>query len=221
MLRYLIFDLDETLYPPNTGLWAALGERIHLFIAERLGVSLDEARALRERYAREFGVTLTGLLREHAIDPDDYLHFVHDLPLADYIQPNAALNGMLARLPLPKVILTNASAEHARRVIAQLGVARHFNRIIDIRALNFINKPQPEAFARALELLNARPQECLFADDLIRNVHAARSMGFLTVLVREAGLDGGAEGRLPDGADYQIPDILGLERVVAGLIGQA
>ncbi len=216
MLRYLIFDLDETLYPPNSGLWEAMGERIHQYIMERLRLSPEEARALRERYAREHGVTLTGLLQEHHVDPEDYLRYVHAVPLADYLQPNAALNGMLARLPLPKAILTNASADHARRVIEQLGVARHFGPIIDIRALNFINKPRPEAFARALEIVNAQPRECLFADDLIRNVQAARALGFVAVLVRETG-----NGQLPDGVDYHIPNILGLERVVAGLIGQA
>jgi putative hydrolase of the HAD superfamily len=216
MLRYLIFDLDETLYPPQSGLWPAIGERINLYMAERLGLSLEQASELRARYAKEYGVTLAGLMKEHHVDPADYLEYVHDLPLARYLQPDAALNGMLARLPLPKAVLTNASAAHAERVLNQLGIARHFTHIVDIHALNFVNKPEPGAYARTLEILGAGPQECLFVDDLPRNLQPAHALGFITVLARES-----ANGALPEGVDYQIPNILGLERIVAGLIGQA
>lgn len=215
MLKHLILDLDETIYPPQSGLWPAIGERINLFIVERLGLSAEQASAMRTRYAQQYGVTLTGLMHEHHVSPTDYLDYVHDLPLDEYLRPDAALNGMLARLPLPKAILTNADAAHAERVLKQLGIARHFNHIIDIQALQLINKPNRAAYERALAILQARPQECLFADDLPRNLQPAREMGMITVLVRESG-----NGALPEGVDYQIPSILGLERVVAGLIGQ-
>ncbi|MCS6911149.1 MAG: pyrimidine 5'-nucleotidase, partial [Anaerolineales bacterium] len=156
MLRYLLFDLDETLYTPQTGLWDAIGERITLYMCERLGLSLEAARALRLRYRQQYGVALAGLLAEHAISPDDYLAYVHDLPLPDYLKPDPQLNAMLSRLPLTKAILTNADADHARRVLEQLGIARHFETIIDIRVLGFVNKPRPEAYERALALLNAQ-----------------------------------------------------------------
>ncbi|MBL8056851.1 MAG: hypothetical protein JNK29_09140, partial [Anaerolineales bacterium] len=130
MLRWLLFDLDDTLYSPATGLWPVIGDRITLYIQDRLGVAPAEALALRRRYAQDYGVTLVGLLRHHHVDADDYLEFVHRVPLADYLRPDPALNGMLARLPLPKAVLTNADAAHASRVLEQLGVARHFRQIV-------------------------------------------------------------------------------------------
>ncbi len=215
MLRYALFDLDDTLYPSNSGLWDAIGERIHLYMIERLGLNPAEVPALRHRYFDAFGTTLNGLRHDFGIDPEDYLAFVHDLPLARYLQPDPALNAMLARLPLTKVIFTNADAPHARRVMERLGVARHFKEIIDIHALTFVNKPEPAAYARALELLAAQPAECLFVEDSQRNLLPARALGMLTVLV------GGAGGlSAPDGVDYWIPNVLGLERIVAGLTGQ-
>lgn len=224
MLRLLFFDLDDTLYSPQTGLWPVIGERITLFIQERLGLPFEAAQALRRRYAQEYGVTLAGLRQHHAIDPDDYLEFVHRLPLENYLQPNPALNGMLARLPLPKAVLTNADAGHASRVLERLGITRHFRQIVDIRALGYINKPRPEAYQRAAELLSVAPAECVLIDDLPHNLPPARALGMVTILVRP--LDGAAPpagqsaGLLPAGVDYQTPDILGVERVLAGLIGQ-
>jgi putative hydrolase of the HAD superfamily len=215
MLRIALFDLDDTLYASRTGLWDAIGERINLFMTERLGLTPQEAAARRRGYLDAFGTTLNGLRHDFGIDPEDYLAFVHDLPLDQYLQRDPALNAMLARLPLTKVIFTNADAAHALRVTERLGVARHFQQIIDIRALDFVNKPEPGAYARACEILSARPAECLFADDARRNLLPARASGMLTVLV------GGAGGPSAlDGVDYWIPDILGLERIVAGLMGQ-
>lgn len=216
MLRYLLFDLDETLYTPQTGLWDAIGERITLYMRERLGLSPEAAQALRLRYRQQYGVALTGLLAEHAINAEDYLAFVHDLPLPAYLRPDPPLNAMLARLPLPKAILTNADAAHARRVLEQLGIARHFGPIIDIRALGFVNKPRREAYERALALLSAQPSECVLIEDLPGNLTPAQALGLLTILVSH----GRGNGVLPAGVDYQVDHILGVERIVAELLGQ-
>ncbi|MCS7016958.1 MAG: HAD-IA family hydrolase, partial [Gemmatales bacterium] len=144
------------------------------------------------------------------------LAYVHDLPLPDYLKPDPQLNAMLSRLPLTKAILTNADADHARRVLEQLGITRHFETIIDIRALNFVNKPRPEAYERALALLNAQAQECVLIDDLPQNLGPAQALGFITILVSH----GRGNGRPPLGVDYQVESILGVERVIAGLLGQ-
>jgi putative hydrolase of the HAD superfamily len=214
MFRYFLCDLDETLYGPETGLWAALRERINAYMTDRLGIPPEAVPALRESYYLRYGTSLTGLQRDYHVDARDYLAYVHDLPLADYLRPNPALNAMLARLPLQKIIFTNADGAHARRVLNQLGITQRFTRIIDIYALEFVNKPQPEACARALRLIGAEAGECLFADDSLRNLLPARELGMLTVLV------GGNHTPPADNVDYHIPNILGLERVVAGLFGQ-
>src|SRR2546421_12883449 len=100
MLRYALFDLDDTLYGSQTGLWSAIQQRINLYLTRRMVSPPAEARRRREHYLHTFGTTLNGLRQEFHVDVEDYLTFVHDLPLADYLQPDPALNGMLARLPL-------------------------------------------------------------------------------------------------------------------------
>ena len=206
MLRYALFDLDNTLYPADSGLWEAIAERINLYMTERMRLSPAEATAIRRRYLTAFGTTLNGLRLEYAIDPLDYLNFVHDLPLASYLRPRPALDAMLGRLPLVKGIFTNADASHAERVLDQLGIRRHFTHIIDILALDFASKPEPLAYRRALDLLGAVPAECLFVEDMARNLLPAHDLGMRTVLV----------GPAPDdhSADYVIPDILDLENIL-------
>jgi putative hydrolase of the HAD superfamily len=114
---------------------------------------------------------------------------------------------MLAQLPLRKVIFTNADAPHAERVLARLGVSRHFERIIDIQALEYINKPDAAAYHRAMDILSARPEECVFVDDSMNNLVPARHMGMITVLV--------GDGKNTAGADYQIRSITELETLPA------
>ena len=219
MLRVLLFDLDDTLYARASGLWPAIGQRINAYMVERMGMRPDVARGLRQVYLETYGTTLNGLRHEHGIDPLDYLAFVHDLPLERYLEPSPELEQMLSRLPQRKVIFTNADAPHAERVIKRLGVAKHFERIVDAHALNFVNKPDPRAYQQLLEMIGATPQECLFADDAARNLQPAHALGMTAVLVSPAG------NALPPGVDYQIDSILELEpllhRLESGLAGEA
>lgn len=196
MLKHVLFDLDNTLYPSDCGLWEAIGRRINLFMMDRLGINSAEVNLLRKRYLDSFGTTLNALRHYHGTDPEEFLAFVHDLPLGEYLRPDEALDGMLARLPVSKVIFTNADAAHARRVLMRLGILRHFDRIIDIYALEFVNKPDPRAYHKALEFLSAHPSECLFADDSPANLVPAREMGMRTVLVGNSGPIGCADIRL-------------------------
>jgi putative hydrolase of the HAD superfamily len=209
MIRHLLFDLDNTLYPQSSGLWEAIGDRINLYMTERLGMHPAEVSRKRDEFLVAFGTTLRALRHHYGIDPDEFLAFVHDLPLGDYISYDAALDEMLQRLPFSKVIFTNADARHARRVLARLGIAKHFERIIDIYALEFINKPDRRAYVRALDYLSARSEECVFVEDSVINIKPARGMGMITVLVRD--------GEAVDGADHQIRKVTELESLLKRL----
>ena len=206
MLRYAIFDLDNTLYPQSSGLWKAIGQRISLFMVQRLGMDPDEVAERRKLYLDAFGTTLSGLRHDYDVDPGDFLNFAHDLPLKEYLCYDPALDEMLQRLPLRKVIFTNADAAHAGRVLEHLGVAGHFERIVDILALEFINKPDPRAYDKLLRMISADPEECLFVEDSVCNLIPARGLGMLTVLV-SAGEDAA-------GAHHVIGSVKELERVL-------
>lgn len=46
-------------------------------------------------------------------------------------------------------------------------------------------KPEPRVYEVLCQTLGARPQDCLFLDDIGRNLKAARALGMRTLLVRE------------------------------------
>jgi putative hydrolase of the HAD superfamily len=180
----LLFDLDDTLYPSGNGLWEAIQKRMNAYITDRLQVPLEETAALRKQYYLEYGTTLRGLQHHHNVDPADYLAYVHDLPLDEYLQPQPEMLRLLESLVQDKWIFTNSDAPHAGRVLEVLGLSGCFSGIVDICALDYQCKPEPAAYQKALAIAgNASPGKCIFFDDSARNLRPARDLGIFTVLV--------------------------------------
>jgi len=198
MIRTILFDLDETLYPPRAGIMGQIRDQILEYICTQLRLPAEEADALRRDYLHTYGTTMRGLQINHQIDPDEYLRYVHDIALQEYLQANRELDAVLAALPQQKVVFTNASREHAERVLGLLGVRRHFARIVDVRDMEYESKPQPAAYQRICDLLGVRPEECLIVEDNVRNLQPAKALGMTTVLVRDGHLGPG------DGVDFAI-----------------
>jgi putative hydrolase of the HAD superfamily len=162
----LFFDLDDTIYPNTNGLWPAIRDRMGEYMAERLGLPRDQIPGLRRTYYETYGTTLRGLQAHHQVDADDYLEYVHNLPLEHYLTPDPGLRALLLGLPQPKWIFTNADAGHARRVLAASNLSDCFNGIIDVRATNFACKPEQQAYQGALVLAAERnPTRCVLFDD--------------------------------------------------------
>lgn len=210
MIDTIFFDLDNTLYPSENGMWQAIRMRIDLYMKERLNIPEQEIPGLRRSYFERYGTTLRGLQIHKHVDPFDYLAYVHDLPLQDYLSPNPQLHQMLMSLPQRRWIFTNADAAHAGRVLKALNLADCFNGIIDIFAMEFACKPQREAFEKAMRIAGETvPGDCMLIDDAPRNLAAARRMGLAAILV--GGEDMTANGVL------HVPDLLSLRSVVPEL----
>ena len=208
VLNYLIFDLDETIYPRDSGLMQAISARISLYMIERLGMDPAEVQRLRRAYWHQYGTTSRGLQLLHGIDLADYMCYVHDVPVQDYIGPDPALDAALAALPQRKVIFTNASQAHARAVLEVVGVARHFEAVYDAFFFGNQSKPAPDAYRRLLSVLGVPGSACLMIEDTARNLRPARSLGMVTALVDPpAGMD-------VDGADYVIERVADVVWVV-------
>ncbi|RPI35253.1 MAG: pyrimidine 5'-nucleotidase [Chloroflexota bacterium] len=188
-MRYttLFFDLDETLYPPGNGLWDAIRDRMNQYMVDRLQLPEEEVQHLRRYYYETYGTTLRGLQRHYNVDASDYLAYVHDLPLQSFLQADSRLVDLLSSLPQRKWIFTNADANHARRVIAALGLSGCFEGIIDVTAIGFACKPEEDAYRLALSIAGeSDPSRCLMLDDSARNLAPAKELGLLTILVGSA-----------------------------------
>ncbi len=179
----LFFDLDDTLYPASSGLWHAIKDRMNLYMLERLGLPENDIPILREQYFKMYGTTLRGLQERHNVDKDDFLAFVHDLPLKDYLTPNRIVRDVIASLPTRNLIFTNADVPHARRVLATLQLDDLFETVVDVNAVAPYCKPMPESFAIAMDLADEPdPRKCVMIDDLPRTTRAALNVGMASLL---------------------------------------
>jgi putative hydrolase of the HAD superfamily len=209
MYKFIIFDLDDTLYARENGLMEEVGRRIQTWLCENMALTWEDAVALRRKYYHQYGTTLGGLIEEHDVDARDYLVYVHDIPLEEYIGPTPALEAMLAAIPLRRVVYTNATAEYARRVLGVLGVTEHFEVVVGIEDVGLLNKPHQEAYERVLVRLDAWGPECIMVEDSARNLNPAKALGMTTVLV----------DALPDwSVDFVVKDVLQVGQVVKELL---
>ena len=205
--RALFLDLDDTLYPRDNGVWHAISRRIQEYMVQRLKFTPEDADQIRATYLSQFGTTLNGLRAHYDVDPFDYLTFVHDVPLETILQPDSNLQQVLAGISMRKIIFTNASQQHAQRVLTLLGITHQIEQIIDIVSLDFINKPDPAAYHRALELSgDPSPRDCVMVDDRANNLVPAGELGFTTILVGSAADSQGLDYCL--GSIYELPKII-------------
>jgi pyrimidine 5'-nucleotidase len=195
----IFFDLDDTLYPSSAGLWNAIKNRMTNYMRERMNIPAAEIPVLREKYYLQYGTTLHGLQRHHQIDVDDYLAYVHDLPLGGYLTPDPVQRAILASLPTRNLIFTNADIHHAERVLAALNLRDLFSAIVDVNTVAPYCKPMPESFAIAMKSAGETdPSRCVMIDDLARTTRAAKSAGIFSILFGGCAINGDANASLSD-----------------------
>ncbi len=180
--RNWVFDLDNTLYPPESDLFAQIDRRMTEFVSRFLSVEPASARILQKHYYLNYGTTLNGLMANHQLSPEDFLDFVHDIDhsvlAADY-----ELKQQISALDGKKIIFTNASNNHALQVLDALGMAELFDEIVDIEATGYVPKPHQSAYDFLVQTHDLVPDETVLFEDLARNLEPAKQMGFFTVLV--------------------------------------
>jgi pyrimidine 5'-nucleotidase len=185
-MRYttLLVDLDETVYPPSSGVWDAISRRMEQYMHERMQFSQAEIPHIRTQLYQQYGTTLRGLQVTYQVDEREFIEFVHDIPVDDLLQPDPLLRQVLMQYPQRKYIFTNADRKHASRVIQRLGLADCFDGIIDIYDIAPFCKPMPEAYQAAIRLSGeTHPERCVFIDDSPRNLAGAMAQGIYTIQV--------------------------------------
>lgn len=180
-IRDWVFDLDNTLYPARD-LYDEIGERMTRYIARAAQVDADEALYLREHYYHEYGATIVGLVRHHAIEARDFLAYVHDADLS-VLTPDPELRALIAALPGRRIVFTNGGGGHGERVLERLGLADLFESVFDIESADLAPKPQRESYDRLIAQRGVRPERAILVEDTLRNLEPAHELGFTTALV--------------------------------------
>lgn len=177
-----VFDLDNTLYPADSNLFAQMDVKMQEFIAKYLGVPQAYARHLQKNYYRQFGTTLAGMMSVHKMEPTDFLEYVHDLDLAN-VPENPRLSDAIDRLPGRKLIFTAGSRKHAENVAGKIGILDHFEDIMDIVDADFHPKEQAGAYDLFLKKHGVTATEAAMFEDMPHNLVVPHTLGMKTVLV--------------------------------------
>jgi len=205
-MHCILFDLDNTLYPPRCDLFSLIDKRINSYVHEVVWIPLAEVDVLRRRYWQDYGVTMQGLMRHHQVDPEDYLHYVHDVDVTSRLQADPELRRILMSLPQAKVVFTNSSRAHTDRVLEALGIDDLFERVFDIRVADYLPKPYFEPYHRVLEQLGVTGDRCIMVEDSVANLKPAKELGMATILVGKADVEPFVDCHLAE--VLQLPDAL-------------
>lgn len=181
-IRTWIFDLDNTLYPPEARLFDQIEVRMTDWLMATLGLDRREADALRRHYWQRYGTTLAGLMREHGVDPAPYLHEVHEIDL-DALVPDPKLAAAIEALPGRRIVYTNGSAPYALRVLARREIGHLFDAVYGVEHAGYRPKPERCAFEAILAADESEPETAAIFEDDPRNLEEPAALGMRTVLV--------------------------------------
>jgi putative hydrolase of the HAD superfamily len=198
-----VFDLDNTLYRADNGIFAQIESRMTDYVERCLKLPRDEARAVQKALYRAHGTTLNGLMCEHAVDAEDYLAYVHDIDLGE-LGTDTRLVQAITALPGRRHIFTNGCRNHAARILTRIGMEGLFDTLWDIRSIAFVPKPQAAAYTSVVAAGGFDPAHAAMFDDIPRNLVAARALGMTTVLVRNDDVPWASHGPQMDVADTDI-----------------
>ena len=180
--KFWIFDLDNTLYSGETRVFEQVDKRMSKYISEKLNVGILEAKEIQKNYFYKYNTTLNGMMKNHKIEANEFLEFVHDIDI-DFLKKDVPLGEELRKLEGKKIIFTNGSKKHALNVTQRIGIDQYFDDIFDIVDCNFIPKPKMEPYEKLVKKHKIDPNLCVLIEDIARNLKPAYEMGMKTVWI--------------------------------------
>ncbi len=182
-----IFDLDNTLYSADSGIFQQVHDLMGKFVSNHLNIEMKDAKILQKKYYKQHGTTLRGMMDNHGVDPDYFLSEVHKL---DYsiVNSNKELNDQLNKLNGKKIIYTNANMQHTLDVLEQIELTNFFDEIFDIKMADYIPKPEITPYEQIIKKYNLKPNSCAMFDDIAKNLVPAKKVGFTSIWI-DAGYE--------------------------------
>lgn len=183
-----IFDLDNTMYDINLGLFKKISNRITDFIMSKYSLDIDQAKKIQKEYYLKYGLTLRGLIVEKKLEPEEFLDYVHDVEHPE-LEKNDQLISKIRILEGKKIIFTNATLNHAKKILKILELEHDFDQIIDIKDLEYIPKPDKRSYKKLLECLNLNKEnldKTIFFEDTVKNLIPAKELGITTVWMKNS-----------------------------------
>ena len=181
-IKFWLFDLDNTLYSGDTKVFDQVDKKMSFFISKKLNVDIAEAKKIQKSYFHEYNTTLNGMIKNHKINAEEFLDFVHDVDL-NFLKRDLNLKNEISNLIGKKYIFTNGSRAHASNVTKRIGIENIFDGVFDIVDSEFIPKPSIEPYKKIIQKYGIDPEYCIFIEDIARNLKPAHELGMKTVWI--------------------------------------
>ena len=191
---YWIFDLDNTLYCANSGIFNQIHKKMGEFISNNLNLNLEQAKKLQKKYFIINGTTLRGLMINHKINPNEFLEYVHNINF-DIIKPDKKLNNLLNKIPGKKIVFTNADSTYVKKILNKLNLNETFDDIFDIEKADYIPKPDIKTYKKLIKTYGLDVKKTILFDDIPNNLIPASNLGVTTVQIYNKNLDKELNGR--------------------------
>ena len=181
-IKYWLFDLDNTLYSGDTKVFDQVDKKMSFYVSKKLNISLEEAKKIQKNYFQEYNTTLNGMIKNHKINAEEFLDFVHDVDL-NFLKKDLNLQNEISNLTGKKYIFTNGSRAHASNVTKRIGIEKLFDGVFDIVDSDFVPKPSIEPYKKIIQKYGIDPEYCIFIEDIARNLKPAHELGMKTVWI--------------------------------------
>ena len=181
-IKYWLFDLDNTLYSGDTKVFDQVDKKMSFYVSKKLNISLEEAKKIQKNYFQEYNTTLNGMIKNHKINAEEFLDFVHDVDL-NFLKRDLNLQNEISNLIGKKYIFTNGSKAHASNVTKRIGIENLFDGVFDIVDSDFVPKPSIEPYKKIIQKYGIDPEYCIFIEDIARNLKPAHELGMKTVWI--------------------------------------
>jgi putative hydrolase of the HAD superfamily len=186
-----LFDLDNTLHDASHAIFGMIDQRMSAAVAQALDLPHDQADALRQRYWKRYGATAIGLARHHNVNLRQFLATCHDFDVGPLVRAETGLKARLRDLPGTRIVLTNAPAHYARRVLKALGVLQEFDGLWAIDHMMPMGLPRPKPSLGLMRQIVARlgvpAHRIILVEDTLRNLKSARHAGLRTAYLYHPG----------------------------------
>lgn len=179
-----LFDLDNTLHDAGVHIFPHINRAMTAYLAQTLGLSLEEAGALRTHYWTRYGATLRGMVRNHGTRPADFLAATHQFEnLPGMVVFDRALLMQLRTLPGKKYIFSNAPRRYVDEILRITGLDKVMNGSFAVEDLGYHPKPQIRAYRAVLRRLKVPASRCIMVEDTAMNLLPAKRLGMRTLWI--------------------------------------
>jgi len=179
-IKNFIFDCDGVLYTDLNKVFGQVSKKMTEYISKKLHLDLKMAKELQTDYFHKYNTSLNGLMKNHKVNPEEFLEYVHDINL-DFLEKDLVLREELLKLKAKKIVFTNGSNAHVANITKHLGIDDLFCGIFDIVDCDFIPKPAKESYQKLAKKFNINPKETVFIEDIAKNLEPAKKLGMKTV----------------------------------------